>query len=95
MQSQNDQDTLMVTIRPTEESKQVVQRRATWESCCLRMDRQAMVYFSQFAFSLGVFGFSAIMLVIAKGDCDRSSPYIGLISFLLGKFLSNVIDSTK
>ncbi len=65
-----------------------------WSSCCLKTDRQAVIYFGQLAFSILVFGFSACMLVIADGDCNRSSPYIGLISFLLGKLLSSVTDST-
>jgi hypothetical protein len=65
----------------------------TWTSCCLKSDRQATVYFGQLAFSFAVLAFSAGMLVVANGDCNKSSPYIGLISFLLGKLLSTVTDS--
>jgi len=63
----------------------------TWRSCCLTTDRQAMVYIGQLLFSFSVLGFSAVMLVLADGDCNKSSPYIGLISFLMGKLLSTVV----
>jgi hypothetical protein len=64
-----------------------------WRSCCLETDRRAVIYFGQLAFSFSVLGFSAVMLVMADGDCNKGSPYIGLISFLLGKLLSSVTDA--
>ena len=66
-----------------------------WRSCCLETDKSAVVYIGQLVFSFTVLGFSAIMLMKANGDCEQSSPYIGLISFLLGKLLSSVTDSTR
>ena len=71
------------------------EERALWRSCCLQIDRQATVYFGQLAFSFSVLGFNAAMLVAADGDCNKGSPYIGLISFLLGKLLSSVTDSSR
>ena len=65
----------------------------TWRSCCLKTDRQATVYIGQLVFSFSILGFSAIMLVMADGDCNKSSPYIGLISFLMGKLLSTITTS--
>ena len=64
-----------------------------WRSCCLETDRRAVIYYGQLGFAFSVFAFSGAMLVLADGDCNRSSPYIGLISFLLGKLLSSVTDS--
>ena len=64
-----------------------------WRSCCLKTDRQATVYIGQLVFSFSVLGFSAMMLVMADGDCNKSSPYIGLISFLMGKLLSTITTS--
>lgn len=66
-----------------------------WRSCCLEVDRQMVVYFGQLAFSFAVLGFSGAMLYRANGSCEQSSPYIGLVSFLLGKLLSSVTDSTR
>jgi hypothetical protein len=71
----------------------VRQERARWVSCCLETDRQAVVYFGQLSFSFSVLIFCCAMLVLADGDCDKSSAYISLISFLLGKLLSTVVDS--
>ena len=72
----------------------LTEEEVTWKSCCLRTDRQAVVYLGQLSFSLSVMAVCTTMLVLADGDCNRSSPYISLIAFLLGKLLSQVVDST-
>ena len=71
-----------------------LQEETTWKSCCLRSDRQLVVYLGQLSFSLSVLGISCGMLILADGNCEKSSPYISLIAFLLGKLLSQVVDST-
>lgn len=70
-------------------------RRDTWQSCCIEADKQSVVYFGQLSLSFAVLSFCAVMLVRADGDCDRSSPYIGLVSFILGKALSSFIGSNS
>ena len=73
----------------------VEEKEVLWTSCCLKTDRQALVYFGQLSFSLTIVAISTMMLILADGDCNRSSsPYISLIAFLLGKLLSQVVDST-
>ena len=72
----------------------VEEESTTWKSCCLRSDRQLVVYLGQLSFSLSVLGISCGMLILADGNCEKSSPYISLIAFLLGKLLSQVVDST-
>ena len=69
--------------------------RGTWTSCCLRTSRQATVYFGQLSFAFAIATFCGVMLVRADGDCDRSSAYISLLSFLMGKLLASVTDSTR
>jgi hypothetical protein len=76
------------------EVKYTPEEETTWKSCCLRTDRQALVYFGQLSFSLTIVAVSTTMLILAEGDCNKSSPYISLLSFLLGKLLSQVIDSS-
>ena len=68
-----------------EEVKYSQEEEVTWKSCCLRTDRQAVVYLGQLSFSLSVLGISCAMLIIADGDCNKSSHYISLIALLLGK----------
>ena len=76
------------------EVKYTPEEGTTWKSCCLQTDRQALVYFGQLSFSLTIVAVSTTMLILAEGDCNKSSPYISLLSFLLGKLLSQVIDSS-
>lgn len=68
-------------------------KRETWQSCCLRTDPHAIAYFGQLSISILILGFSFIMLIKADGSCEKSSPYVGLISFLMGKLLSSVVGS--
>jgi hypothetical protein len=74
-----------------QESK--IEEKTIWESCCLKTDKTAVIYLGQFTFSVMILTFCAFQLVKANGDCDKSSAYIGLISFLMGKMLSTVITT--
>ncbi len=65
-----------------------------WESCCLRTDRHMIAYIGQFIFSMSVLAFSCIMISNSEGQCDRISPFVSIISFLMGKLLSSVVSST-
>ena len=80
--------------KPVEVKYDVEEKETTWRSCCLTTDRQAIVYFGQLSFGMATLGIATTMLIIADGDCNKSSPYISLIAFLLGKLLSQVVDSS-
>ena len=69
--------------------------RRQWHSCCFTggTDKQMVLYFGQLGISTAILAFSFLQLIRAEGNCDRSSPYIGLISFLMGKLLATVVDS--
>ena len=69
-------------------------KKEVWESCCLRTNPHAIAYIGQIIISLIILAFSFIMLIKADGHCEKSSAYIGLISFLMGKLLSSVMSST-
>ena len=71
-----------------------VKKEDVWESCCLRTDRHMIAYIGQFIFSMSVLAFCAIMIIRAHGDCTNVSPYVSIISFLMGKLLSSVVSST-
>ena len=71
-----------------------IQEPIVWNSCCLRTDKKAVVYLSQILFAFCVLAFSCMMLIQSDGDCEQSSPYFSLISFLMGKLLSSVVDTT-
>ena len=61
-----------------------------WKSCCLKTDKNAVVYLGQFVITLLILAFCAFQLAKSEFDCNKSSPYIGLISFILGKLLATV-----
>ena len=69
--------------------------RATWTSCCLTVDRQMAVWLGQLVVSLSVLAFAAHQIQAAEGSCDRASAAWGIISFILGRTLSAVVDSTN
>jgi hypothetical protein len=65
-----------------------------WRSCCFDINPHAVAYAGQFIIVVGVLVLCSYMLLKADGNCEQSSPYIGLVSFILGKLLSSVISST-
>ena len=71
--------------------------RRQWHSCCFTggTDKQMVLYFGQLGISSAILAFSFLQLIRAEGNCDKSSPYIGLISFLMGKLLASVVDSNS
>lgn len=85
---------MIIPMNDEVESKDDKHDNDRWRSCCLTTDRQMVVYIGQIMFSFATLAFSAYQLHVAQGSCEKSSPYIGLISFLLGKILSSVTDST-
>ena len=58
-----------------------------WKSCCLTVDRAMCMYAVQFSLALCVLSFSGVMLALSAGNCEKSSPYFSLISFVIGSFL--------
>lgn len=58
----------------------------TWRSCCLTIDRQAALFFSQLIVGVAVIGFCIGMLV-ANRDCDTFSRWGPLLTFVVGVFL--------
>ena len=75
------------------EVEDIKEKKEVWESCCIRTNPHAIAYIGQVCISSLIIGFSFIMLIKADGNCEKSSPYIGLISFLMGKLLSSVVGS--
>ncbi len=89
-----EDDNILERATPPPMKRQATMRRV-WQSCCCAggTERQMVVYFGQMFFSIVILAFSFVQLVRANGNCDRSSPYIGLISFLMGKLLATIVDS--
>lgn len=65
----------------------------TWRSMCITVDKTMTVYIIQFIITLFILSFSAYMLAHSEFDCVKSSPYINLIMFILGKVLASVMTT--
>ena len=81
-----------IEVNQTEED---ILEPVVWRSCCFSLNSHCVSYCGQFIFSMSVLGFCSIMLLKADGNCEQSSSYINIISFMMGKILSSVISSTN
>ena len=57
-----------------------------WESCCLRVDKRALSFFTQAAFSAGIVAFTVGMMVVHQ-DCATFSRYSPLLTLVIGVWL--------
>lgn len=61
----------------------------TWSSCCIKTDKRALIYFSQFGISCSVIGLCMFNLIKYPDDCNSNNLYSGLLTFILGVYLPN------
>ena len=57
-----------------------------WKSCCLRSQRDAVVYFSVYAVIIIVLGFCFYQLIHLQ-DCNSQQQYLAIVSLVLGIIL--------
>ena len=57
-----------------------------WESCCLKVNVHAVLYFTQLAVMLIGISFS-IYQITKLSRCEDQTPYFGLLTSLIGIFL--------
>ena len=55
-----------------------------WNSCCMRLDIAAVIYFSQLGVSIGILSFCCYQLVRSGYSCDKGGPYWAAISMIIG-----------
>ena len=66
-----------------EEKEKEFEHKFYWTSCCIRMDKRAISYFSQMLFSAVIIAFCIAMLV-SNQNCDTFSRYSPLLTFVIG-----------
>ena len=59
---------------------------AVWESCCLKVNVHAVLYFTQLSVMLIGITFS-IYQITNLSRCEDQTPYFGLLTSLIGIFL--------
>lgn len=60
----------------------------TWKSCCVLVDRSAVVFFSTLSISLIVIAFCIFQLIRLE-DCQSQSTYLGLLGLIIGVWLKS------
>ena len=58
----------------------------TWNSCCLRVDKRALSFFTQASFSAAIVGFCIVILSLNQ-DCATFSRYSPLLTLVIGVWL--------
>ena len=62
------------------------EHRYQWNSCCLRVDKRALIFFTQAAFSGCIVAFCITMLCTSP-SCDTFSRYSPLLTLVVGIWL--------
>jgi hypothetical protein len=80
-------------IKKIEEHKILVEdeqikfeHETTWNSCCLKVDKRALVYFTQAGFSAVIVAFCITLLGLNQ-DCETFSKYSPLLTLVVGIWL--------
>ena len=69
-----------------EKSEREFVHKYQWSSCCLKVDKRALSYFTQAAFSGAIVAFCITMLITDQ-DCDTFSRYSPLLTLVVGVWL--------
>jgi hypothetical protein len=60
----------------------------TWKSCCMVLDRRAVMYFTQIVIIGGTMSF-CISQLYRDGTCETHQTYLGLLTMLIGILIPN------
>lgn len=71
-----------------QELERKIQVENTWNSCCLKTDRRAVIYFTSFSLSASVV-ILCIYQLLTKDDCNSNQLFLGLLTFILGVYFPN------
>ena len=69
-----------------EDEERKFQHETTWNSCCLKVDKRALVYFTQAGFSATIVAFCITLLGLNQ-DCATFSRYSPLLTLVVGIWL--------
>lgn len=75
---------LALADTPAREARE--ESRDTWTSCCVRLDRRAVVYFSSLSVGVAIVMFCISMLVLHQ-DCVTFSRWGPLLTFVIGVYM--------
>ena len=81
--SESEVEESKIKDSPAFEKEKEFEHKFYWTSCCIRMDKRAISYFSQMLFSAVIIAFCISMLV-SNQDCATFSRYSPLLTFVIG-----------
>ena len=64
----------------------IVEKKNEWKSCCVIMDKEAVMFFSQLGIAITTVCFSITMLVLSD-SCERDQLYSGILTLVVGVYL--------
>jgi hypothetical protein len=67
--------------------RRVIDVENEWKSCCLVVDRRAVLFFSQLSISLIVLTLCVYNLVVHHDSCDSNQLYTGLLTMIIGVWI--------
>ena len=71
-----------------EDDQREFEHKYQWNSCCLRVDKRALSFFTQAIFSGTIIAF-CIGMLIKNTDCATFSRYSPLLTFVIGIWIPN------
>ena len=74
--------------------KMAVDNKLEWRSCCCLVNRQFFVFVIQTIIGFCVLSFCAYQLA-HEHDCNRATPYWGLVGTICGFFFRKISFTTK
>ena len=67
--------------------RNVIDVENQWKSCCLVVDRRAVLFFSQLSISMIVLTLCVYNLVVHHDNCDSNQLYTGLLTMIIGVWI--------
>ena len=77
----------MRNIDRIDELERKIAVQNTWSSCCLKTDKRAVIYFSQFSLTASVMILCMYQLIAYPHECEHTNIYVGLLTFIMGVYL--------
>ena len=63
--------------------------RRVWQSCCLKCDKDVVLYASKMLFSVGILAFSMWSIATEQNECKDMGVYFGLIGLVAGSVVES------
>ena len=79
-------DKLLAHKIQVEDEEMKFNQQNYWTSCCLKMDKRAVVYFSQIGLSVSICAFTIAMMAYNQ-DCATFSRFSPLLTLIVGVWM--------